>query len=146
MKKKIVKTALCLALAGTLAFSSVGASFTGMETVEAAKVVQQTTLGQVTGIKFDAEKQEITWNKVSHATKYEVTVKNAAGKAVTRTAYRPSIDWSEFTGGYWDEDDNYYSFGEDGTYTVSIVAIDTSGYYVAAQGEYIEGYWEKFDT
>lgn len=142
MKKRIVKTVLSLVLAGTLAFGSAGASWTGMETVEAAKVVQQTALGQVTGIKFDAKKQEITWNKVSHATEYKVTVTSAAGAVATDTVGSPSISWWQIDSGY-DDNGNYYDFGE-GTYTVSIIAKDTTCYYEVGEGvEYDAWDWDN---
>lgn len=128
MKKKIVKTVLCLALAGTLAFSGAGTAWTGLNTVEAAKVVSPTTLGQVTGIKYDVNKQKLSWNKVSNATQYQISIKDSEGstsKYTTLYTYK-NLELAE------------------GTYTVSIVARDTDNFYVVPQGsEYDTGDYDK---
>lgn len=129
MKKKILKTVLTFALAGAIAFSSVGSGFSGMETVQAAKVVSPTTLGQVTGLAYDAEDQEVTWNKVAGATSYIIDVKYPDGTTERN----------------WEYDKDYYmGWLSDGTYAVTVTPRDTSSYYVVAEGAEYD--WSDYDS
>lgn len=126
MKKKILKTVLTFALAGALAFSSVGSGFSGMETVQAAKVVSPTTLSQVTGLAYDAEDREVTWNKVAGATSYIIDLKYPDG-----TTERD-----------WEYDKNYYmGWLSDGTY--SMVGTTTKTSFTDSSAESGKTYYYK---
>lgn len=119
MKKKILKTFFTLTLVGSLAFSGIGSGWNGMETVQAAKVVAPTTLAQVTGVAYDANTKKVTWNKVTGATDYKITVKYANG---------------EYDG--WSTEMKYFSMDDysEGSYTVTITPRDIDSYYVVAEG------------
>lgn len=123
MKKKMVKGLLTLSLVGALALSGVPSAGTGLNAVEAAKIVAKTDLSAVTGIGYNAKDKQIYWNKVPNATKYYISVTDMRGNEV-----------------HWDyeyipRDDVSLSAG---TYNVSIKAVDTSGAYVAAAD--VKGY------
>lgn len=134
MKHKFLKTFFTLVLAGTLAVSGVCSNWTGMENVEAAKIVAPTTLGQVTGIRYDVKTEKITWNKVVGATEYVITLKDSEG-------YSYSYDWGTsnlyiskgtFEGENWinEAGKKKYVSSLNGAYSVSIVARDRESYYV----------------
>lgn len=116
--KHVLKAVFAIAFAGTIALSGVGGKWTGMETVEAAKLLPQAkTLGKVTGIAYDAVDKRITWNKVAGATSYYVEVKDAQGNSY----------------GYGYPDRTYYNVDyPDGKYTVTVTAKDNESYYVVA--------------
>lgn len=132
MKQKVLRAFLAFALAGSIAFSGLGSSWTGMETVEAAKIVQSTTLGQVTGLAYNAEKKQLTWNKVAGATKYNVVITRPDGTKYHDTAYGKKYTF-----------DSYYQSWTDGTYTVTVQAVDGSSYYETTKDDDYD--WSRYD-
>lgn len=117
MKKKLVKGLLTLSLAGALALSGVTTSGTGLNAVEAAKVVAKTELSAVTGIGYDSEDEKIYWNSVKNATRYYITVTDSNGYEVC-SSYSTAL--------------NDYVYLSSGTYNVTIKAVDKNNYYVVA--------------
>jgi len=120
LKKKLLQGVWIWMLAGVLAFVGVPVSGNSVRQVEAAgiKLVPKSDLDQVTGIKYSTTTGRLSWNKVSGATRYEVTVKDAKG---TLQKSNPNLQ------------DPYcdVNLGE-GTFSVTIVAKDDTCYYVVA--------------
>lgn len=138
--RNIIRTVGTIAFAGVLAFGSVGTGWTGMGTVEAAKLyTKPTTLAKVTGIKYDAAQERIIWNKVTNASEYNVRITDANGwykEMYSLDCYR-TIDkllgtWYRDTANNRQENE-YRSEVADGKYTVTVSAKDTKGYYVLAK-------------
>lgn len=136
MKNRLFKTILSIALAGVLAFSGIGSGWTGLHTVEAAKLVQPTTLAQVTGIQYDEEKSSITWNQVSGANSYNITLINSEGYYYKTSSSYPYARLSSFTGSWYHANKESKKYSNiKGIFTVRIVAIDSSRYYEVQKGE-----------
>lgn len=136
MKHKILKLLLSVTLAGALAFSSVGSGWTGMETVEAAKIVSLGTLGPVTGIQYNAKTGRITWNKVSRATYYYVKLTDSQGYSFTDYAYGTYDSKSWFENKEWKNQAGKVKQVKtlNGAYTVNITAQDRTCYYPVESG------------
>lgn len=122
MKNKLVKGLVTLSLAAVLALSGVTTMGTGLNEVEAAKIVANKTLSAVTGIGYNAEDEKIYWNKVPGATEYTVKITYPDGYTYTRETSNLYV----------------YSYLSAGTYKVEIEAVDYDSIYVVAKD--VQGY------
>lgn len=136
MKHKILKLLLSVTLAGALAFSGVGSGWTGMETVEAAKIVAPNTLGPVTGIQYDAKTERISWNKVARATYYYVKMTDSQGYSYTQYSYGLYIKKWWFENEEWKNQAGQVKQVKtlNGAYTINIIAQDRTSYYPVESG------------
>lgn len=98
------------------------------------KVVSFSTLEAVSGIVYDAEKGEISWNKVANATQYDVVITDASTNSEVKKISTSALN-AEFKDGI-----------EGKTYMVTITAFDKNEVYMAGTGissEAIDSYTEK---
>lgn len=88
-----------------------------------AKIVAAYTLGDVTGLAYDARTGILSWNKVAKATYYRVQKLDAAGEVIS----------SEGTSGvYMNLKDEFY-YENDVTYTFKVTAYNYNEAYVVAE-------------
>lgn len=170
MKKKLVKALLMLSLAGTLSIGGAVFPAAGPAEVYAYKVATVTTLNTVTGIAYDPNTQRISWNKVPGATRYRIEIKDPTEKWSGLTdnyVYNLYYDFGPDSGSYSEEvtttdeygytSTEYVSHKLNGTYTVTVTAVNSDELYLLksgavysynqATGRYdYSGYtWDDFD-
>lgn len=126
MKRKVLKTLLCMSITTTMLFGETAAiladtvdtTATEQQELESAevsakgaKIVSSYVLADVTGVAYDAATGILSWNKVAGASEYSVTVYDAAGNSKYSTTT---------SNVYVDLDD--YSFAKGQAYTIKITA------------------------